>query len=150
MQTTKDIVDGILKLALIAVLGLFVYFVIGIAIALGGSSPSKSTSTQPASVTPAVTTTTPVSAPAAPSEASAQASVNPIWTAESTVACDHEDAATGTLSPSCVSTMQEVCNTPVDEASPAIVSDEETLKTNACKMEALGAVQNGPQEEAES
>lgn len=74
-----------------------------------------------------------------------QASVNPIWTAEETTACDHE-AATGSLSASCTATMKEVCNTPVDEASPTIVTSEETLKSSACKMEALSSAQNSAQE----
>jgi hypothetical protein len=72
--------------------------------------------------------------------------VNPIWTAEETTACDHEDAATGRLSASCIATMKEVCATAVDEASSEVVADEETMKANACKMEALGAVVNNAQE----
>jgi hypothetical protein len=86
MQTIKGIADGILKLALIAVLVLFVYFVIGIAIALGGSS--KSARTQPASVTPAVAATTPVTAPAAPSTGNACHGVH--MTEVENVACDEQ------------------------------------------------------------
>jgi hypothetical protein len=73
---------------------------------------------------------------------SAQIAVNPIWLAETTTACEHEDKATGTLSASCNTTITEVCNTPVDEASPAIVAAESELKADACKMEALSNAQN--------
>lgn len=150
----------------------FVAIVVGgfflLCVVIAAVSPSKSTSPQPtSSAALAVTTTSPAATPAVQSDgttnachgvasaacdeqiareastaAAAKATVNPIWLAESTTACDHEDAATGTLSASCTAVMAEVCSTPIDEASTEIVSDEETLKTNACRMEALGNVQH--------
>jgi hypothetical protein len=123
-------------------IGFAVLFVIG-AIAEG----SKNTKAQPTSAAPAVANTAPAAVPQTQEQAPpAEATVNPIWTAESTSACEHEDKATGRLSASCVFTMREVCATPIDEAASEIMSLEEELKENACKMEVLATAQNSVQE----